>query len=130
MQPLTKLNALLNRAQRVSNEAAVILAAASDQELRHGLEHVVAAIKELLAAQSALHALEPGLAYHYDPTMAPTAYMLQVRALINAAESLKARGDRAQAIDRLKEALALEPPALTYEVISKEIAELEGGGVK
>jgi hypothetical protein len=124
MSTVAKVNALLNRAQRAANDAAVATATESDAVLRDSLTHIVAAVGELGAAQSKLYQLDPSLEYHYDPTRTPTKFMLKVRALMDDAETLHACGDARGAIDRLNEALALEPPALTYEVIAKRIAQL------
>jgi len=64
------------------------------------------------------------LEYHFDPDRAPTAFMREVQRLERESQEALANGNRLLATQKLNEALCLEPPPLTYEVLERRRNEL------
>lgn len=118
------LNRRLNRAARLANLAAVSVASGGAPVTKTLTAKLVDVLAEINTVQQSLIRGNPDLEYHSDPERPPTAFMLSIQQLEREADSAIAQGDRALAVRKLDEALALEPPPLAYEVLEKRRNEI------
>jgi len=119
-----ELNRRLNRAARFANLAAVAVADGGSPVSKALTEKLVDVLAEIDAIQRDLIGKSPELEYHYEADRAPTAYMRQLQQLDREAQEALANGNRALAMHKLNEALALEPPPLPYEILEKRRNEI------
>ena len=114
----------LNRVTRHLNDAAVEVAPLKSELKLDVIPILVSAISEVIEALHTLFAQHPHLEYHFDPDREPTEFMRRVQQLAEDAEKALASGSKSTAIDKLQEALSLEPPSLAYEVLEKRRDEI------
>jgi len=124
MDDLGALNRLLNRCARDLNDAAVAITKTEAEEVRSCVALLVGAIAKVTEIQAKIFRIEPELEYHYDPNRKPTAYMRELANLAESAKAAERKGDLETARRHLVTAMALEPPALTYEALSRALSGL------
>lgn len=125
MKEYEKLNRILNQSQRVLDELAREVVDTEFAPIKKNVGRVVRAIELISKVQASLWQRVPDLAFHFEPGRPDTALMARVRQLVADAKSLEADNATDQAIQKLRQALELEPPALDYEVIAAEIDRLQ-----
>jgi hypothetical protein len=118
------LNRRLNRAARLANLAAVAMTEGGSSATKVVTEKLVDALAQITAVQQSLFRTNPDLEYHSDPKRSPTPFMLAIQQLVRQADAAVAKGDRALALQKLDQALALEPPPLPYEILEKRRNEI------
>lgn len=130
MPALRPVSQLLNRALRAANDLAVRIASegALEAQKLELLGRVTSALELLTSVQGALAQLDPDSEFHYDSSRPATGFMLEVKQLIAQAEALAARGSSAEAVACFERARDLEPPPLTYELITKRLQNLRSRG--
>ena len=119
-----ELNRTLNRAARFANLAAVTVANGGVEVSKNLVEKLVEVLAEIDAVQRALVRDNPELEYHFESDRAPSAFMREVQRFGREAEQAMAHGDHSLAIQKLNQALALEPPPLAYEILEKRRNEI------
>lgn len=119
-----ELNRKLNRAARFANLAAVAIAEGGDAGSRSLTEKLVGVLAEIANAQQQLFRTNPEHEYHFDPDRAATPFMQQVQRLERESQEALGAGNRQLAVQKLNDALALEPPPLAYEVLERRRNEL------
>jgi hypothetical protein len=120
------VNRLLNRSLRTLNELAVAIGKSSLNDSAAAIRRIVAAIEEVAAVQTMVYEQSPDLLYHYEENRPPTRFMREIASLITQAGELESAGMTGAAIEKLSAAIAMEPPALTHEMLTKKLKHLKG----
>jgi hypothetical protein len=124
MSSAEEINRLVNRGLRVLNEVAVKVAASRLADRKLALNESTEAVTHLTALQRLIVREDPSLEYHYDPKREPTIFMKKIGSLVDEAEALLRAGKTDDAACVLRRARDLEPPPLTYEMLSKKLESL------
>jgi len=127
MADLDTINRHFNKCERTLYDLARILVNSELEPTRENIKAVVEAVEILVKLQQKLFVLRPDLEYHYDGEREPTGYMLEIRAYITKAHQSEEIGDLEQAAAFIRKALAMEPPSLTHEILTKRLREISRG---
>lgn len=124
MNSLGHLNALVNRALRAINDAAVCSARVEVANRKYAIEQLVQAVECVSRVKDVIVKADPTLEYHFDVERAATPYMESVATLVKEAQAARGIGDLKRTQELLKLALNLEPPPFAYESIEKQLNSL------
>ncbi len=123
---MEQINKLSNRALRELNGLAVKIGQAHDADKESGLRLITQAVANVMKFQELLYRRFPEFEFHYDPDRPPTKFMRDVAEGTKLAETLAARGEADKAISQYESVRSLEPPPLTYDLLTKRIKQLRG----
>jgi hypothetical protein len=130
METYVSINRLLNRSLRTLNELAVEVGKSTLEDRKSAIAQIAVAIDEVENVRETVCAQEPDLDYHYDNNRAPTKFMLEIAAFVQESHALEQAGKVDMAIKKLEDARALEPPALTHEMLTKRIEQLKAQDIR
>lgn len=121
---IEQLNRQINHALRSVNSVATSVASNELEPRSENVDKVASALTLLADVQQRIFETYPELEYHYDETRPPTKYMEQFRNHLASADELSSAGHTSEALEELRNALAMEPPPLAHEMLVVKIKEV------
>ncbi len=126
MSEFESINKLINRGQRVLDEIASEVVALKHKPDKDTLNKVVDALSLLSEVQKSIWEKDPDLSFHYEgDKKQDTNYMKTLREYLINSKKYEDNKDIPNAILELKKALEMEPPAIMYESVTKELRRLQ-----
>ena len=125
MSEFESINKLLNKGQRVLDEIAREIVILKNKPDKDALNKVIDALSLLSEVQKSIWGKDPDLSVHNEgDKKKDTKHMKELRELLINSKKYEDNNDIPNAILELKKALDMEPPAITHEVVTKELVRL------